>query len=250
MTKEWAKDFYKSQYQMFSQYSDENYIEQQCRKIKSQASEIEKVLELGAGDGRLAAVLSNYVNSVTAIELVEEIELIEEMVNDSKTLDLPNVNYICGDFYQVSLDETFDLVLYVDGFGIGTDAEQVSLLKRIRAWLNDDGVALIDIYNPRHWEKAAGVRMSLGDNVTREYNFDHAEALMIDSWWHEGNEADKVSQYLKCYTPAEIEQLCQMAGLKIERYFPGGKMNYDTFTYYEQATLPECMMYRIKAVKA
>lgn len=243
MTKEWAKDFYKSQYQMFGQYSDENYVEEQCSKIKAQVSGIKKVLELGAGNGQLAAVLSNFVDSVTAIELIEE------MVNDAQALELSNVNYICGNFYHISLNETFDLVLYVDGFGIGTDEEQVSLLKRIRAWLNNDGVALIDIYNQRHWEKAAGVRMALGNNVMREYSFDHAAALMIDSWWHQGNEADKISQYLKCYTPTEIEQLCRMAGLKIERYFPGGKMDYDTFTYYEQATLSECMMYRIKAVK-
>lgn len=242
--KEWTKDFYERQYQMFGQYSDENYVEQQCRKIKIQTSGVEKVLELGAGNGRLAAALSNFVNSVTAIELIEE------MVDNSKALELSNVNYICGDFYQVSLNETFDLVLYVDGFGIGTDAEQVSLLKHIRGWLNNDGAALIDIYNPKYWKKADGVRMSLGNNVRREYSFDHTDTLMIDSWWHEGNEADKVSQYLKCYTPAEIEQLCQMAGLKIERYFPGGKMDYGTFTYYEQATLSECMMYRIKAVKA
>lgn len=43
--------------------------------------------------------------------------------------------------------------LYIDGFGIGEDADQLRILKRINGWLNEDGYALRDIYEPNYWRQ-------------------------------------------------------------------------------------------------
>ena len=52
------------------------------------------------------------------------------------------------DFYTAKLQEKFDAVCYWNGFGIGTDADQRQLLKRISdEWLNPHGKAGLIIIN-------------------------------------------------------------------------------------------------------
>ena len=78
---------------------------------------------------------------------------------------------ICGDFYQVELKKSFDLITYWDGFGIGTDQEQRSLLKRIHKWLKKDGMALIEVYTPWYASYIAGRVNSFG-KIKRQYGYD------------------------------------------------------------------------------
>ncbi|MFD2830649.1 class I SAM-dependent methyltransferase [Corticicoccus populi] len=242
MKNEWEKDFYAEQYEMMKTINvkkDESLgstLLEQAGRVPS------RVLELGSGDGSLSRVLSESVKSVTAVELVTD------MVEYSKGFNIPNVHYINDDFYTVSFNHSFDLILYIDGFGIGSDDDQLKLLKKIKYWMDADGTVLIDIYHPDYWRKTAGRKMQLSKNIIREYGFDKDESVMRDSWWYTGREEEAVSQHLKCYTADEIYYLCNKAGLEVTGYFPGGKMDYETFTYYEVSPLSECMMYRIKAV--
>src|SRR5690625_6976659 len=69
----------------------------------------------------------------------------------------------------------------MDGFGIGTDNDQIKLLKRIHHWLKPNGTALIDIYTPWYWSKTAGQVMTF-NNFTRKYDFDFHHNRMLDTW--------------------------------------------------------------------
>src|SRR5699024_6835595 len=108
------------------------------------------ILELGAGDGLLARNLSKFDKNITTVELIPE------MVEFAKQFNTPNVTSLCGSFYDIDLTDTFETLLYMDGFGVGTDKEQLVLLNRMYHWLHDDGVALIDIYQPNYWRKVSG----------------------------------------------------------------------------------------------
>src|SRR5699024_9851391 len=120
-------------------------------------------------------------------------------------------------FYTVDVTETFDVLLYIDGFGVGTDAEQLQLLKRINGWLNEEGVALIDVYQPKYWQKIAGQEMTPfpDSGVRRKYDYDWKNQRMTDTWWEEESPAAHFTQSLACYTPDEIHALCQEANLAI-----------------------------------
>lgn len=130
-----------------------------------------KILELGGGKGYFAVAAAKQGYEVTVIELMDVAahyirQLAEEQnVNEQLTI-------INGDFYTAEIPGVFDVLCYWDGLGIGSDADQQKLLNRIQDWLKPCGIALIDIYTPWFWSKAAGRKMHLAENVVRKYGFD------------------------------------------------------------------------------
>lgn len=247
MESNWANDFYKMQYKFIGNYP-EGYHTKAANEILEQAGKpVHSLLELGAWDGSLARALSNQVGQITTVELIKE------MVEKAKSLNPDNIETVHGSFYGVTIKHKFDAIIYIDGFGVGTDDDQLKLLKNIKYWLKDDGCALIDVYQPEHWKKADGVEMYLNrrdmPHIKRRYSYDFEENIMMDNWWHEKNEKLNNTQYLKCYTPDEIYNLCKQAGLNITGYFPHGAMDYESMKYHEHASLEECLSYRIKVVK-
>lgn len=149
METNWVKPFYKRQFELYSpsHQISESDMSLSAEIIEQVGKTFETILELGAGNGKLARALAEFNKVITTIELVPEIvEFAKQSYNDK-------VNSLCGSFYTIELAEKFDLILYIDGFGIGTDKEQIQLLKRIYNWLADGGIGLIDIYQPKYWKK-------------------------------------------------------------------------------------------------
>lgn len=242
-----AKLFYNQQFQMFKNVIDltQPVTEQVEEIIERVGKPFTRVLELGAGNGLFARTLADFDKKITTIELVPEI------VEFARQLNPPNITSFCGDFYEISLEEKFDLILYLDGFGIGTDEDQLLLLKRIYNWLEDDGVALIDIYQPEYWKNVPTIEMSPLPNVTirRKYDYDEKKQRMTDTWWEQDTPQEKFTQSLACYSPDEIYALCKKANLEIIGYYPGGKMDYETWQFHEVASLSDCLSYQIKIQK-
>ena len=177
---EWVKGFYKKQ----SDFLKDCYLSEVDDFAKEKVSIIEKmvnkkninILDLGAGGGQNAIAMSLNGYSVTMIELLEEFTAHAEKLAKQYNQDL---TIIQGDFYKVKLDQTFDLVTYWDGFGIGTDEEQRLLFKRIASWIKKDGIVLIEVYTPWYAGYSEGKEMSFGD-VKRKYGFDPLNSRWID----------------------------------------------------------------------
>src|SRR5690625_1653505 len=106
------------------------------------------ILELGGGNGQFAAAAALSGFEVTVIEIVPECVKHIYTLKEKYNIQKEKLNIIEGDFYTVDLAKNFDLVLYFDGFGIGSDVDQRRLLKRVSNWLRADGEAYIDIYTP------------------------------------------------------------------------------------------------------
>ncbi len=130
----------------------------------------------------------------------------------------------------------------VISFGIGSDTDQIRLLTRIVDWLAPGGSALIDVYIPWYWPNIVGKSWVLGE-ARREYGFDALGCRMLDSWWPEDDESQKVTQSLRCYSPADLAILAGMAGLTVSGIEPGGAMNYDTWEFSEHVDLHKAMSY-------
>jgi predicted RNA methylase len=243
---EWVKDFYKKQFVLINDYlfvpPANLYIEDAVKIEEQYGKSFQTVLELGAGNGELTNAFANKGKDVTSIELVPEMV---EFATKYATVDATR---ICADFYDVALAKTFDTVLYIDGFGIGEDEDQLRLLTRIASWLNEDGYGLIDIYEPNYWRQTYKEKLALNKESTvfRQYNFDEKTNRFTDTWWHIEAPQAKTVQSLKCYTYREIQALCDQANLQIVAYFPNGAMDFVTWTYTEVAPLDNCISYRIK----
>ncbi|WOV86921.1 class I SAM-dependent methyltransferase [Sporosarcina oncorhynchi] len=245
-TNEWVIPFYKYQFEWLRDIESEmtSYLEKDAEKIEEQiGNNFESMLDIGAGIGSIARALDARGISMTTLELVPEL-VVASKLRSPKTIDVH-----LGDFYTYTFPTQFDVVSYFDGFGIGTDDDQLMLLNRMKTWMKDDGCALIDIYTPDYWRTiAAGQKMKI-DDAERIYSFDEENCRMIDSWWHNENPEEVVTQSLRCYAIDEISAMCKKAGLTITGIFPGGAMDFDKWIYTETASLSSCLSYRIKLNK-
>lgn len=247
MTKQsWVLSFYKKQFELMDpqiEFRMEDDLALQVKQIHEQVGKpFTTMLDIGAGSGILARAMAKNGTEMTTVELVPE------LVEYAKSCSPDSIAILCGDFYTIQLQQQFDVVSYMDGFGVGTDEEQLFLLKRIAGWMKEDGCALIDIYQPSYWRKVNGQEMQI-DEAFRKYGYDEENERMLDTWWHNDHPEDAVTQSLRCYTVEEISKLCQKAGLKIVAIFPGGAMDYDDWTYSSLVSLNECLAYRIKVKK-
>lgn len=247
---EWPKDFYKKQFTLINEYlfiPPMELYKEDAMKIEEQIGKsFATVLELGSGNGQLTNAFAEKGKYVTSIELVQEI------VEYASRKKLHNATRICGDFYDVHLPQTFDAVVYIDGFGIGEDDDQLRLLQRIANWLTDDGYGLIDIYEPNYWANTykSPIALNKESTVFRQYNYNHENGRFTDTWWHIEAPHIKTTQSLKCYSIQDIHTLCEKAKLDIIGYFPNGAMDFENWTYKEVAPLDFCISYRIKVKKA
>lgn len=247
MNEQEAKVFYKKQFELSQSVIDlstlpSKYITEMIEQVSRDFS---TVLELGAGNGALARGISPYAEKITTIELVPA------MVTYANAFNVANITSLAGSFYDIELPDRYDVVLYIDGFGVGSDDEQLLVLRRIYNWLKDDGVALIDVYQPHYWEKISGETMTpyAESNITRTYGYNQSSKQMTDTWWHNSDSEMKYTQILACYSPDEMYALCEQASLKIIAYYPAGAMDFENWTFDKTVSLSECLSYRIKVVK-
>ncbi|QWG50886.1 class I SAM-dependent methyltransferase [Bacillus mycoides] len=239
-----VKEFYQKQFEL-SNYDikTESWLEQVAKEVQEQVGHpFQTMLELGAGNGGFARAMSKLRVRMTTVELVSE------LVSFAKEHSSSDIAIHCGDFYQINFEEKFDVVSYLDGFGVGTNDEQLFLLKRIKDWMKEDGCALIDIYQPLYWKKVSGQEMTLS-SAMRKYEYDSINERMLDHWWNPNQPNEIVTQSLRCYTVEEISDLCDEANLNIVAIFPGGAFDFEKSRYKEQASLHECLSYRIKVKK-
>lgn len=247
----WVKNFYEKQYSLFEADRPETGIDSYHRDLVSKLEKhahhpLNTMLELGAGTGEVAMAAAQKGYDVTAVELVPK--LVNKM-KEIQTNDRFKGNFtpICGDFYDIEHRITYDLVYYLDGFGVGSDHDQKRLLHRINNWLKPDGCALIDIYTPWYWSKHAGQEMHF-NRFSRKYDYDFIAARMLDTMWSNST-PESITQTLRCYTPADLNMLLENTGLKMVDIIPGGSFNYKTWEYKEQVSLDESMSYMAKLEK-
>ncbi|HJN77381.1 MAG TPA: class I SAM-dependent methyltransferase [Myxococcota bacterium] len=198
-----------------------------------------RVLELGAGGGQMAVAVAEGGFEVVAVELVPaSAQSARELVSSTGAA----VEVVEGSFYEVELSGGFDLVVYWDGFGVGSDEDQRRLLKRVRAWLATGGVALVEVYTPWYAARSAGHGWPMGE-AEREYGFDAEGSRWLDSWWPRGRPEEAVTQSLRAYSPADLELLLETTGLALESIHPGGGLDFETMTWKDPRPLSEAMAY-------
>lgn len=241
---EWAPAFYARQYEWLA---DDDFwsVQPEHRERAALAMRLagpppQRVLELGAGGGQVAAAMADLGVDVVANELlpvaVAQAETLAAIPRPGSLTILP------GDFFQIAPPGRFDLVTYWDGFGIGQDEDQRRLLARVANWLQPGGRALIEVYTPWYWAEIAGRTMQVGA-AERRYGFDADGCRMLDRWQPVGQPDQAVEQSLRCYAPADLRLLLQGTGLQLARATPGGYWDAGQQLYVPEAPLAAAMSY-------
>jgi SAM-dependent methyltransferase len=240
---DWVPDFYTKQYELFDEagaWDIQPMHRERAASVRELATPPARVLELGAGGGQVSAALADLGFTVVANELLPAIAA---RARDLAAVSRPGaMSVLQGDFYEIDPEGKFDVVCYWDGFGIGSDANQRVLLRRVLGWLAAGGHAVIEVYTPWYWAQAAGRTMTLG-RAQRRYDFDGRGSHMLDTWWSNADPACTVTQSLRCYAPADLELLLEGTGLKIVEVTPGGYFDAATGSYETDAPLKRAMSY-------
>lgn len=183
-----------------------------------------RILELGSGSGASAAALADAGHAVVAVELSpSRATLAREL---AKIPRAGSLSVLEADFYTVALDARFDVVCCWETFGLGSDADQRRLLRRIaRDWLDPAGSALMDVYNPIRPARDAETEERLDPlpgvpgsvEMIERCHFDPLHCRWIDEWQPTAAPDQALAQAIRCYTPADLLLLLEGTGLSLKR---------------------------------
>ncbi|MGC4107391.1 MAG: class I SAM-dependent methyltransferase [Thermomicrobiales bacterium] len=188
-----------------------------------------RILDLGSSYGTTPFVMAKAGHDVTGIELSERITFADRL--DHAALG-GALRFVQADFYTFDTETPFDVVTYWNGFGIGSDADQRRLLRRMaERWLTDYGVVLLDVFNPfrcAQWagdEEVRDARPEAGYpfSVRERTDFDPVGNRFIDTWWEADRPDAPISQSLRCYLPADLLLLLEGTGLRARAFEAGGE---------------------------
>ncbi|HEU0164570.1 MAG TPA: class I SAM-dependent methyltransferase [Thermomicrobiales bacterium] len=190
-------------------------------RLAGRSGERLRVLELGSSYGNTAFVAAQAGHDVIGVELSDRIDFTRRFAIDEVA---GNLQFVKADFYDFELEAPVDVVTYWNGFGIGSDADQRRLLRRmIECWLKPDGIVLMDVSSPARWIQWAGdeehktARPNAGYpfNVSERTDYDPIGNRFIDTWWRTESPDEPVSQDLRCYAPADLLLLLEGTGLRL-----------------------------------
>ena len=133
---DWVDSFYSFQNRYFEVYLGDitDHDHRRLQLVADAFPERGSVLELGGGGGQTACLFAQHGFDVSMIEIQES-----SVKHAAALMDRNNVT--CSiyneDFYEIELNEQFDVICYFDSFGIGSDADQIRLLLRVNHWFNE-----------------------------------------------------------------------------------------------------------------
>ena len=182
-----------------------------------------RVLDLGSGPGGTVAALADAGYTVVGVELNPT-----DAAYARELLKAPRkgaVTFLEADFYTVELQGPFDVVTCWQVFGIGSDADQRRLLRRIaQEWLAPEGSVLLDVYNPagpardngKEWRLTPLPGVTGSVEMIERCLYDPVQGRWIDEWQPTANPENTLAQTLRCYTPADLLLLLEGTGLRLQ----------------------------------
>ncbi|WP_422772319.1 class I SAM-dependent methyltransferase [Plantactinospora sp. WMMC1484] len=193
------------------------------------------VLELGAGSGGTAAATADLGHDVLALELSPARLALAR--GHCRTARPGRLVVLAADFHDFAPERLFNVVTYWSGFGLGPDELQLLLLSRIAQWLADDGLLLVDVFDPAWWRLRSGqVREQPGPGDRtgpkekigpghrighgQRIGFDERNRRLTDERWRLDRPDRPVREEIRCYDKPEFETLARCAGLTVRDWRP------------------------------
>ncbi|MCM0758655.1 MULTISPECIES: class I SAM-dependent methyltransferase [Sporomusa] len=136
-------EVYQTQLARVKQYIDAeiNFV---CNELPIQA----KVLEMGAGYGRIMKELAPFAASVTGIDISENsVEFGKEYLKDC-----PNCEIKVMDAHKLEFSSTFDVILCLQNGISAMKGDPLNLINQGMQLLSRGGKAYFSSYSPKFWE--------------------------------------------------------------------------------------------------
>lgn len=124
------------------------YLEAEIDFVRKDLQGHERILELGAGYGRIMKKLAPYAASIVGIDISEDsIAFGKEYLEDS-----PNCSLLAMDAHGLDYKSEFDVVICLQNGLSAMKGDPLNLVRRAMAALVPGGRAYFSSYSPRFWE--------------------------------------------------------------------------------------------------
>jgi SAM-dependent methyltransferase len=137
-------------YQVYQTQIDrvKQYLDEEINFILHELHGHEKVLELGAGYGRIMKKLAPFVESIMGIDISKDsVEFGEEYLKDC-----PNCKLKVMDAHKLELDLKFDVVIVLQNGISAMKGEPLNLIEQVMKVLSHGGKAYFSSYSSKFWE--------------------------------------------------------------------------------------------------
>lgn len=127
----------------------EQYLESEISFVKNQLQGTERILELGAGYGRIMKALAPYCEAIVGIDISED----NVAFGKEYLREVPNARLSVMDVHKLCVKDSFDVILCLQN---GLSAMKIQPVEYyINIWmdfLTENGKVFISSYSPNFWE--------------------------------------------------------------------------------------------------
>ena len=124
------------------------YLDAEISFVRDNLTGSERVLELGAGYGRIVKELAGHCKSIVGIDIsAENVSLGREYLKDS-----PNAEIITMDVHNLIFEEKFDVVLCLQNGLSSMKITSQDLLEQILGMVESGGKVYFSTYSGKFWE--------------------------------------------------------------------------------------------------
>jgi SAM-dependent methyltransferase len=196
-----------------------------------------KILEIGAGTGRITIPLLKQGLDITALDIAHR--MLQILKEKAKKENL-SVKTICADMRKFKLKDKFDAVIitFRTFQHMYSVKDQLATLKTIRKHLKPKGVLIFDVYNPSlkylakgdwQWHKDEIIKLPGIGKVRIDYrnHYDMAEQMMYQEYRFSYPNGKKkiIPLQMRFFFRFEIEHLLRLAGFEIKNLYGDFRKN-------------------------
>lgn len=189
-----------------------------------------KILEVGAGTGRITIPLLKKGLNVTALDLSPK--MLAGLKSKAKDL---KVKTVCADMRSFRLKEKFAVIIVTfRAFQhLYTTEDQIKALKSFHKHLKPNGVLIFDVYNPSwkwiakgdwHWHHADRVKFpgfKKKAQINYRNRYDMATQVMDQHWGFDYPNGKRkiIPLRMRFFFRFELEHLLKMTGFKVIKLY-------------------------------
>lgn len=123
------------------------YLESEISFVRNHLQGTERILEIGAGYGRIMKELAPNCKTIIGIDISKD----NAAFGNEYLSDVSNAQILVMDAHDLDFQEPFDIILCLQNGLSAINAQPIAFIKKIMGLLTTDGTVFVSSYSPKFW---------------------------------------------------------------------------------------------------